>query len=177
MIKASPLSAFDTLRFTILGVLIVTAGAHWPSAYESIQIRKRVLVALSRVSAFKMLVEKNFTDGARLDFGSEGLAQDSSSHIRVDPLSGVITLSLPADIDGGDKTVAFIPVQVLQGRVISLKEKSGQFPLESAPIVWLGTSRHTLSKISFIRENLGTLHSKYAPAKCRYIPLEIERLN
>jgi hypothetical protein len=159
----------DRLGSAILGVLIVIAATHLPDAYESFKIRARVFAVLSHTSQFKMLVEKNFWENVRLDQGADETPRDSSSKISVDAVTGIITVTLPDDIDGGGKTLTMIPALDCDGSVVRSLDNVRREPSRSGRVVWCGTSRHIRSENAFIRENLGTLHSKYAPIEFRRI--------
>lgn len=160
--------SIDLLNASVIAALLLLVVTHLPTAYESYKIRDSVLAGLERANRAKELVVANALEGKSLGQGWTGSVGEREG-ISVELHSGVVTVTYPADIDGGGKTLVLVPMYQLEKQIYPLATKVNlKVPLVVANIIWACTSKLTRSSMSFINENLGTLQSKYAPAECRF---------
>ncbi len=158
----------DLLHLAVIAALLMLVLMHLPAAYESYRIRDRVLAGIEQSQRAKELVAANALQGKRFEQGWVDTVAGVRSGISIEPHTAVITITYPADIDGGDKTLVLVPMYRVENQVYPLATKvNSKVPLVTANLIWVCTSTLTRSRISFISDHLGTLQSKYAPAECR----------
>ncbi len=156
------------MHLAVIAALLMLVLMHLPAAYESYKIRDRVLAGIDQSQRVKELVAANALQGKRFAQGWVDTVAGVREGISVEPHTGVITITYPADIDGGDKTLVLVPMYQVENQVYPLTTKvNSKVPLVAAKIIWACTSTLTRSKISFINDHLGTIQSKFAPAECR----------
>lgn len=157
------------MHLAVIAALFMLMLLHLPAAYESYKIRDRVLAGIDQSQRAKDLVAANAVRGTRFAQGWVDTIAGVREGISVEPHTGVITITYPADIDGGDKTLVLVPLYQVENQVYPLASiVNSKVPLFTANLIWVCTSTLTRSRISFIRDHLGTLQSKYAPAECRF---------
>lgn len=170
-------SAYSLLDAAVILVFLLLGVSHLAPAYDSYKLRQRVAEGLRQADQAKARVEANFAHGNRLDQGWHDAPATSVVAVSVAASTGMITLTFPADIDGGGKTLILVPAYTksINGLPLSTEVRPGA-PLQEGDIAWLCTSSLTRSVRPFIQANMGTLQGKYAPAACRHVPLRYQRL-
>lgn len=164
----------DPLHITVIAVFFVLMLTHFPAAYESVRHRDKVAAMMAHANKAKVTVESNALKRLSFTQGWVNISSIDGVGIRVDSLTGVITITYPWDIDGGGKTLMLLPMyesESSSGRAyypLYIKLNSG-IPILPEKIRWVCTSKFVRAKNVFINDNLGTLHSKYAPTGCRYV--------
>lgn len=156
---------------TVILVLLVLLITHFQAAKQA--YRQRIYVAKSLEDATRAahLVEANFIQGKMLNKGWRYMPDQSSPEISIGAESGVITISFPAYIDGGNKTLTLIPINTkTSAGISSLESVELGMSAKKVDISWLCLSSSIHSDRPYIYKNIGTLSGKYAPAACRYIP-------
>ena len=158
-------SSLSLLSKAFLLVVLLVPLLHARDAYQSFEIRRSVADGLRQALVSREQVERGIMTGfPQQEMGSGKLVAGLA--IDVEPLHKVVTIRfLSPGIDGGGKTLVWVPVAIAKDETLSLVER-GQVPLQ---IVWYCRSSLSLVK----KENpwavyTGTLNSKYAPAECRY---------
>jgi hypothetical protein len=170
------LSSYRPDNATVTLALLLLVLTHLAPAYDSYKVRQRVTECLHQANQAKALVEVNFAQGNRLDQGWSDASGASCVLISVMASTGMITLTFPADIDGGGKTLILLPAYTKDTNGLPLTtEIRPALTLQEGDIAWLCTSSLTRSARSFIQENTGTLQGKYAPAACRHVPLRYQK--
>ena len=139
-------SSLSLLAKAFLLVVFAVPLLHVRDAYQSFQTRRNVADVLQNALVVRQQVERSIL---------AGMSQQK-----------VVTLRfLSKSIDGGGKTLVWVPVAIAKDDARSLVAQ-GQVPWQ---IVW-----HCRSSLSLVRnENpwavyTGTLNSKYSPAECRW---------
>ena len=159
----------DLLHATVIAALLLLVLPHLPAGYQSYKIRQRVMAGLLQADPAKELVIANALNGNNHAQGWTDSAAGAHVGISIQPHSGIITIIYPADIDGANKTLVLIPMYMRENRVSPLADEVySHTPMDAANILWTCTSSLTLSRTTFIADNLGTLQSKYAPTACRF---------
>jgi len=159
----------DLLHATVITALLLLVLTHLPASYQSYKIRQRVMAGLLQADPAKELVVANALNGNNLAQGWTNSTADTHAGISIEPHSGIITITYPADIDGGNKTLVLVPMYLRENRVSPLADEvHSHAPMDAANILWTCTSSLTLSRTAFIADHLGTLQSKYAPTACRF---------
>lgn len=162
------LHKIDLLNFFISIALILLVIGHLHFGYEALKIRKKVLDGLERSNIAKQLVIDNLINGKSLSDGWVNSLIGTDEVIDIHPNTGIISLTFPANIDGGGKTLILIPIYQFQNGNYFLDKVNSNELLQPSRIVWICTSKHMTSRQIFIKENLGSLNSKYAPTECRF---------
>lgn len=158
-------SSLSLLAKAFLLVVFAVPLLHVRDAYQSFQTRRNVADVLQNALVVRQQVERSILAGMsqQITGPEESVA---GLVIDVEPLHKVVTLRfLSKSIDGGGKTLVWVPVAIAKDDARSLVAQ-GQVPWQ---IVW-----HCRSSLSLVRnENpwavyTGTLNSKYSPAECRW---------
>lgn len=158
----------DLLHAGVLAALLILVFTHLPAGCESYKVRDRVLVGLQHADPVVSLVVANALAGRDFTQGWAGSVANPAGEVRVDAHTGVVTITYSADIDGGGKTLTLVPMYLRDSQTSPLATAvKSKRPLEAANIIWLCTSKLTLSREVIISDNLGSLQSKYVPAVCR----------
>lgn len=168
----------DLLNVVVASSLLLLIITHLFSGYEDWRIRQRVSESVEKSILAQHLVQKNFFKGISLDHGWADLCPNCNQSIGIDGRTGIITIRLEGDIDGGGKSLILLPVHgpgndQLLLEYDALKSKAPQ----SSSILWLCTSSGTRSTISIILKNKGSLRSKFAPYECRFLPKQYSNLS
>jgi len=142
--------------FTLIELMIVVAiigilAAVALPAYQDYTVRAKVTEGLSLAGAAKVAVAENASNGKNFDSGFTVPAKTVNvESVGISSAEGKITITYSAIIDGGAKTIFFVPT-------------SG-----GAPLVGTGADSviPTGGSIEWDCKG-GTLSAKYRPAACR----------
>lgn len=148
--------------FWIIVLLLPVMSAS--DVYHSFKIRREVALGIEHALEIRLQVERQILAGKPV---SMVLQKEIGTKvaIAVDPLHGVLTIEyLSSDIDGGGKTLVWVPIDDVDGRRALVEV--GRVPKK---IRWI-----CLTSLSNLKSDYpwsgyrGTLSSKFAPANCRY---------
>ena len=165
MIGLAPWASASPLSKVLLALVIALPLLYAPDAYRSFEVRRDVADGMQKALVIREQVERQILAGkpAPIVQPKEFAA---SLDIALDPLHSALTLRyLSRDIDGGGKTLVWVPIAIAKDKRRSLVEV-GQVPKE---ITWVCLSSLSTLKSEYPWVNYrGTLNSKYAPSACRY---------
>ncbi len=176
-LRTYTLIKFDLLNTVVIVSLALLGLYSLNPAYQSFKLRDFIAESLVDSEKAKIVVATNFAEGNPLNNGWSPLLTSSGVIIDIAPLTGVITLTFPQQIDGENRTLVLIPIYQNSEGYISLSYNAKTLrPIQKPMITWLCTSSLTSSNNAFIKNNTGTLQGKYAPANCRHVPLKYKDL-
>ena len=165
MIELAPWASASPLSKVLLALVITLPLLYAPDAYRSFEVRRDVAGAMQKALVIREQVEQQILTGKHAPIAQPTEFAESVG-IALDPMHSAVTLKyLSLDIDGGGKTLVWVPIAIAEDGSSSLVE-AGLVPKK---ISWVCISSLSTLKSEYPWVNYrGTLDSKYAPAECRY---------
>ena len=165
MIALAPWASASPLSKVLLALVIALPLLYAPDAYRSFEVRRDVADGMQKALVIRDQVEQQILAGKPAPI-AQPKQFAASFDIALDPVHSALTLRyLSLDIDGGGKTLVWVPIALAEGGSSSLVE-AGRVPKK---ISWVCLSSLSTLKSEYPWANYrGTLNSKYAPAACRY---------
>jgi len=142
--------------FTLIELMIVVAiigilAAVALPAYQDYTVRAKVTEGISLAGSAKVAVAENASNGKNFDSGfTLPAATANVTSVAILPADGTITITYSAAIDGGGKTMLFVPKS--GGAALAGTATDSTIPTGGS-IEWACST--------------GTLSAKYRPAACR----------
>ena len=142
--------------FTLIELMIVVAiigilAAVALPAYQDYTVRAKVTEGISLAGAAKTAVTENVSQGRAFSSGwTPPTATTNVASVGITAATGVVTITYGASIDGGGKTITFVPTSA--ATALAGGASSSAIPTGGS-VEWACTG--------------GTLNVKYRPAACR----------
>lgn len=133
-----------------------------------IEVRKHVQEEYERTRFLLTKISNTILDDGKIKPLQYNLASDEYE-IEVDTESFVVTLTFNNLPSSEARTIKFLPLVSTENSDMPLEAylKSEQM-IDQKEIRWVCTSSLVRSRRDYIRNNIGSLPSEIAPAKCRY---------
>ena len=159
--------------FTLIELMIVVAiigilAAVALPAYQDYTVRAKVTEGLSLADSAKTAVSENAANAA--PFASGWTLPNPTKNVAgvaIAPLTGVITITYQAAIDGG-ATLALVPVDGSTATGAALiGTATGSTVPTTGSITWICASTGSTTANAAAQASKGTIKDKYVPAVCR----------
>jgi hypothetical protein len=159
----------------LIKLLIVVVSSVWLAwqsryVYDSYKIRQQVAEGLRLANLAKAVVEGNALKGVALNTGWMLPPSSDGVVVSIAQKTGVIIVAYGANVDGGGRTLALVPV--LSGNTGgyafygNANSSSSLIPVQQ--VSWVCASADTMTRNPTVLEQKGTLPTKYAPLRCRW---------
>lgn len=158
------------VKFLFLSALTAMVLLSSIYAYDNYWIRQRVSAGVNLAKEAHVVVTGNACKGLALNSGWMPPESSEGVVVSISKDSGIVTVTYGSDIEGGGRTLTWVPVPVGGNGLCPVAGDSVSPNVLSPPsrIAWMCGSANTISHNPAVMAYKGTLSSKYAPLECRW---------
>ena len=158
------------VKFLLLLALVAMVLFFTSHAYNNYRIRQRVAAGVNLAIEASAVVTGNACKGLALNSGWISPESSDGVVVSISKDTGVVTITFGSDIEGGGRTLTWVPVPFGGTSLCAASSDSvSPYVLSSTSrVAWLCGSANTISRNPAVLLHKGTLPSKYTPLVCRW---------